>query len=101
MMFDKQTVDRHPIAIDYDSVRAGIEVPADSGSMIRAPYPGVVDDGVIAVDLQVDQRAAHPGAPYAEKDIVKRDRVPAVAGPAPIRSDLEQHWRLNGSRVEQ
>src|ERR1700678_2917880 len=101
MMFDEQTVDRHAITIHHQSVRAGIEVPPYSGSMICAPYPSVVDDGVVAVDLQVDPCAANRRAAYPEKDIVKGDRVLAAAGPASIRSDLEQHWRLDRSGVEQ
>ncbi len=30
---------------------AGVAGPADSGAVVGAPDPGVIDDGVVAVDL--------------------------------------------------
>ena len=55
-------------------------VPADAGAVIGAPDPGVVDDGVVAVDLQVAHGAADACAADAEEDIVERDGIFGVAG---------------------
>ena len=70
----------------------GLCVPADAGSVIGAPDPGVVDDGVVAVDLEVVAGAADAGTAYAEEDVVERDGIFRVGGlvlPGPI-------WRRTG-----
>jgi hypothetical protein len=51
VMFDEEAVDGDVVAIDDEAVCAEIAGPADAGSMIGAPDPGVIDDGVVAVDL--------------------------------------------------
>jgi hypothetical protein len=39
--------------------------------MIGPPYPGVVDDRIVAVDLQIDDRAADSRAADAKEEIVQ------------------------------
>ena len=50
-MFDEETVDGDVVAVDYEAVGAEVAGPSDTGAVIGAPDPCVVDDGVVAVDL--------------------------------------------------
>ncbi len=52
MMFDEEPVDSDVVAVDDEAVVAGVLVPANAGAVIGAPDPGVIDDGVVAVDLR-------------------------------------------------
>ena len=92
VVLDEEAVDGDVVAVDDEAVCAGVGGPTDAGAVIGAPDPGVVDDGVVAVDLEVVAGAADAGAAYAEEDVVERDRVLCVGGsvlPGPI-------WRRTG-----
>ena len=71
-----------------------LRVPADAGAVIGAPDPGVVDDGVVAVDRRLTVGAPDAGAADAEEDIVEGDGIVCVAGAASCGSDLEQDGRV-------
>ena len=51
VVFDEEAVDGDVVAVDDEAVLAGVAGPSDVGAVIGAPDPGVVDDGVVAVDL--------------------------------------------------
>ena len=51
VVLDEETVDGDVFAVDDEAVLAGVAAPADSGSVVGAPDPRVVNDGVVAVDL--------------------------------------------------
>ncbi len=77
-MLDEETVGGDVVAIDHQAVGAEVAGPAHAGAVIGAPDPGVVDDGVVAVDAQIHLRPADAGSANAEEDVVKRDRILAV-----------------------
>ena len=60
-------------------------VPADAGAVVGAPDPGVIDDGVVGVDVEVDDRAADACAADAEEDVGERDGIAGVVGVAALR----------------
>ena len=78
-MLDEETIGGDVVAVDDEAVVAEVAGPADAGAVIGAPDPGVVDDGVVGVDEQVDLGAAHAGSADAEEDIVQEDRILARA----------------------
>ena len=75
--------------------------PTDAGTVIGAPDPGVVDDGVVAVDLEVVPSAADASTAYAEEDVVERDRVLCVGGFSFARAYLEEDGGLSLAGVEE
>ena len=85
VVFDEEAVGGDVVAVDDEAVGAGVLVPADAVAMIGAPDPGVVDDGVVAVDAEIDVGAADACAADAEEDVVERDGILRVAGVA-VRS---------------
>ncbi len=78
-----------------------IAVPAHPGAVIGAPYPGVINDGVVAVDAQIHLGATHAGAADAEEDVVKADGILGVAGFAAFGPNFQQHRRLGFTRIEE
>ena len=54
VVLDEEAVDSDIVAVDDEAVGAGVAGPADSGTVIGAPDPGVIDDRVVAVDFQID-----------------------------------------------
>ena len=78
VMFDEEAVDGDVVAVDDEAVVAEVAGPADAGAVIGAPDPGVVDDGVVGVDAQVDLGAAHACSADAEEDVVKEDGILGV-----------------------
>ena len=70
-MLDEETVGRDVVAVDDEAVVAEIACPSDAFAVIGAPDPGVVDDGVVAVDAQIDLGAAYAGSADAEEDVVE------------------------------
>ena len=72
--------------------------------MIGAPDPGVIDDDVVAVDLEVGSGASHSGSAHAEIEIVERNRIFNVTHVAALKTDLgrtnlNQHGRTRLSGV--
>ena len=64
-MFDKQSVHRHPVAIDDRAVVARIYRPAHPRAMVGAPEPEIVPLHIIRIDLHTTgcrarRRPAHP-----------------------------------------
>ncbi len=56
VMLDKQTVNRDIVAIDDESVCAGIAGPTHPRAVVRTPDPGMIHNGVVTIDPQVDSR---------------------------------------------
>ena len=71
VMFHEQTVHGDVVSVNDKAVGAGIAQPAHAGPVIGAPDPGVIDDGVAAVDFEIDYRAAYPGPANAEENVVQ------------------------------
>ena len=53
VVLDEETVGGDVVAVDHQAVVAEVAGPANAVAMIGAPDPGVVDDGVVAVDAQI------------------------------------------------
>jgi hypothetical protein len=70
-------------------------------AVISAPDPGVVDDGVIAVDLEVAYSATNSGASHTKEDIVEGDGIFGVIGMAFVWTYLEQDRRRGWASIEQ
>jgi hypothetical protein len=72
--------------------------------MIGAPHPGVVDQDVVAVDLERDGGRSDVRAADAEVDVRQGGRVRRVALlralVAVLLADLEEHWGLDGAGVD-
>jgi hypothetical protein len=100
VVFNEKAVDGDVVAIDDETVCTGVAGPADAGAMIGAPDPGVIDDGVVAVDFEIYLGAPDAGTPYAEEDVVERDGIPGVAGGTFVWADLKQDGRRCGARIE-
>ena len=101
VVFDEEAVDGDVVAVDDEAVLAGVAGPSDAGTVIGAPDPGVVDDGVVAVDFQIDSGAADACAADAEEDIVETDRILCVADGGFVRANLKQDGRGLRACVEQ
>src|ERR1035437_6054836 len=101
LMLDEEPVSRDVVAVHHQAVLVGVQAPAYAGAVIGAPDPGMIDDGVVAVDLQVDSGASHAGPTHAEKEIVQRDWILSVTGVAALRTDLDQHGRTRGSGIDE
>ena len=91
MMFHEQTVHGDVVSVDNKPVGAGVAEPAHAGSVIGAPDPGVIDDGVARVDFEIDLRAAHPGPTDAEEDVMQRNWILRMPRLTAIRSHFEKH----------
>src|ERR1700721_1900801 len=87
MMLDEEAVCGDAIAVDYDAVGARVQIPANAGAMVGAPDPGVIDDGVVRVDAQVDDCAAHACSADAEENVGELNRVAGVIRMAPGGAD--------------
>src|SRR5579872_3452253 len=101
VMFDQQAVNGDVVSVDHESVRAGIAGPAYAVAVVGTPYPGVVDDHVVAIDAQVLLRAAHSGPANAEKHIVQNDRILFMTRRASLWPDLQQNRRDLGTCVKE
>src|SRR5580698_4836522 len=100
-MLDKETIGGDVVAVHYQAVRAGVCVPADVGSVISAPDPSVVDDGVVAVDLEIDDSATGTGSTNTEEDVVEGDGIFFVIGFAFVGTDLKQNGGLGWAGIEE
>ena len=69
-MLDKQAVDGDVVSVYDEAVLAGVELPTDTVTMVRAPDPGMVHECVVAVNAQIHFGPAHTRAADAEEDIV-------------------------------
>ena len=108
-MLDSQSVRNDIVAVNNDAVFRGVYCPADGVriSMIRAPYPDIVDDHVARIDFEThrcfpDIRSADP-----EKDILNHRRIvrvrPRVTQETELRliSDADKNLGVLDSGIEQ
>ena len=78
VMLDEEAIDGDVVAVDDEAIVADVLVPADAGAVVGAPDPGVIDDGVVAVDFEIDLGAANARSADAEEDIVEADGILGV-----------------------
>ena len=102
-VLDEEPRRRDVVAVDDDAVVGGVARQPDAVAVVGAPHPGVVDQHVVAVDLE---RGAGPA------DVRRRRRgrtrrgsvVGSVASlplaPALPAADLQQHRRLDRAGVD-
>jgi len=70
--------------------------------MIGAPRPDVVEDNVVAIDLQAGSGCACSRSAHAEEHIVERCGIGLMAyARSACNTDLEEHWRIHRSCVNQ
>src|SRR5260370_13877420 len=62
-MLDEQAVGGHVVTVDDDACLRGGARPANSVAMVAAPPPDVVEDRVVAVDVQAPGHAPVPPTP--------------------------------------
>ena len=93
VMLDEETIGGDVVAIDHQAVCAEVAGPAHAGAMIGAPDPGVVDDGVVAVDAQIHLCTADAGTANAEEDVVKRGWILQVRRLASFGTDFHEDGR--------
>ncbi len=67
VVFDEETVGDDVVSVDDEAVGADVRVPAYTGTVVGAPDPGMVDDGVVGVDLEVAYRATGSCSPTRKK----------------------------------
>ena len=75
VVLDEEAVDGDVVAVDDEAVVAEVFVPADAVAVVGAPDPGVVDEGVVGVDFEIDVGAADAGAADAEEDVAEGDGI--------------------------
>ena len=75
VMFDEEAIGGDVVAIDDEAVVAEVAGPADAGAVIGSPDPGVVDDGVVGIDAEVNLGAAHACSADTEEDVVEEDGI--------------------------
>src|ERR1700723_2367504 len=100
-MLNKETIGGDVVAVHYQAVRPGVCVPADVGSVISPPDPSVVEDGVIAVDLEIDDSATGTGSANTEEDVVEGDGIFFVIGFAFVGINLKQNGGLCWAGIEE
>ena len=93
VMLDEEAVGGDVVAVDDQAVVAEILVPADAGAVIGAPDPGVIDDGVVAVDLEIDLARPTPAPPTRKKTSWREMGFLAWRCVAALRADFEQDGR--------
>ena len=113
-VLDEQAGRGDVVAVDDDAVAAGVGAPAvgvalASGgealdAVVGAPHPGVVDQHVVAVDLERDLGLADVRPADAEVDVAEGERVGCRASVRsalpPFAPDPQQRRRLDGARVD-
>ena len=105
-VLDEQAGRRHVVAVDDGAVAAGVGVPALGvgealDAVVAAPHPGVVDEHVVAVDLERDVGLADVRAADAEVHVGQRGRVARQAqAEAVLAADPQQDRRLLEPRVD-
>ena len=75
-VLDEKPVACHAVAIDDDSVFRLVDRPAGVVTVVRTPYPCMVDDDIVRVDLKADLGLAWFASPaYAVDEIDEEDRI--------------------------
>ena len=69
--------------------------------MIGAPDPGVIDDGVVGIDAEIDGGAARACAAHAEENVVERDGIAGVIRVAAAGADFDENGRLHRASVDE
>ena len=77
-MLDEQAIRGHPVTVDHQAILAYVVGPANMSAMIRPPDPGVIDDGIVCIDLEVPDCLTRIGAAVTEEDIGQQNRVPVM-----------------------
>ncbi len=101
VVLDEEAVDGDVVGVDEEAVAAEVLVPADALAVVGAPDPGVVDEGVVAVDLEIDTRATYACATDTEEDVVEGDGIASVMGVAAGGADLDEDGGELLSRVDE
>jgi len=75
VVLDEETERGDIVAVDDEAVVRGIYDPSDSGAMVGAPRPDVVEQDVVAVDFNAGGGASCSGTADAEEDVAKGGRI--------------------------
>jgi len=67
------------VAVDDDAIVPRVGGPADAVSVVCPPGPDVVQEHVVAVDLQADRGLAHVRAADTEEHVVERGGIGRIA----------------------
>ena len=89
MMLDEEAVDGDVVAVDDEAVGAEVAGPADAGAVVGAPDPGVIDDGVVGVDAEIDLARPTPAPPTRKKTSWRKMGFLAWRGVAALRADFD------------
>ena len=100
VVLDKQAVGRHVVAVDDHTCIGGVDRRADAVAVVGAPGPGVVQDGVVAVDLEAHRRLAGGGAADPEEHVLQGRRVIRVAVVSVRGADLQQQPGVLGTGID-
>src|SRR5262245_33310466 len=102
-VLDEEAIGGDVVAVHHHAVRGGVDVPAHrSGiAVVGAPEPDVVNQCIVAVDLQTDAGPARGRSSDANEQVVDCDRIGSVVGATPGRADLYQDGRVNLARVDE
>jgi hypothetical protein len=76
-VLDEQAGRGHVVSVDDEPGVGRVDVPTDRARdpVVRAPGPDVVEDHVVAVDLQADGGLADVWAADPEEDVLQDGRV--------------------------
>src|SRR5665647_3159962 len=108
-VLDEQTGRGHIVAVDDETGVGGVDSPPDTLAVVGAPGPDVVQDDVVAVDLERDGRLAGVRSADAEEDVLDAGRVgrirPVVvltglAIPGVLRADLDKRGGVDTAGVD-
>ena len=102
MVLDEEAVGGDAVAVDDETVGAEVLIPAHAcNAVIGAPDPGVIDEGVVGVDAEIDGGAAHACAAHTEEDVVERDGIAGVIRMAAAGTDLDENRRLRRAGIDE
>ena len=101
VVLDEEAIGGDVVAVDDEAVGAEVGSPADAVTVVGAPDPGVVDDGVVGVDFEVDVGAAGTCSADAEEEVMERDGIFGVVGVTAFGTDLEQDGGFGFACVEE
>ncbi len=104
-MFDRQAQSRDVGPVHNQAIGGSVHGPPEgsSVSVVRAPYPGVVDNHIVAIDFEAFCSGSRRGAANAEEDIVDRGRVAGVAN-ARVRARntyLQEDRRVDRTGIDE
>src|SRR4029077_16287325 len=95
------------VAVHHEAGVSGVDGPADrpGNAVVGTPDPQVVEDGVVAVDLEGNGRLADVRSADSEEHVLQSRRVgrPIVrhAVVAVLRADLHEHRRVDRSGIDE